>query len=212
MNAPNLPSARMTALYFGPPMPRSRSKSNTSSPLQKNQQQAAPLTGSISGAAKGESVIRIGPAGWSYPDWSGYVYPSKRPKGFHEATFLAQFFDTIEINTSFYAPMRADHARQWIDRVSANPRFRFTAKLWQKFTHDAIVTPSVITPADEHAVREGFEVLRFWNNDVLRNTNGVLEVILSALQASPSPGSLRSPPSPFRGEGKGQSFSSGMVL
>jgi uncharacterized protein YecE (DUF72 family) len=55
--------------------------------------------------------------------------------------------------------MRADHARQWIDRVSANPQFRFTAKLWQKFTHDAIVTPSVITPADEHAVREGFDVL-----------------------------------------------------
>src|SRR5437016_5310828 len=104
-------------------------------------------------------ILRVGPAGWSYPDWAGYVYPSKRPKGFHEATFLAQFFDTIEINTSFYAPMRADHARQWIDRVSANPRFRFTAKLWQKFTHDAIVTPSVITPADEHAVREGFEVL-----------------------------------------------------
>ena len=138
-------------------MPRSPSKSNASSPLQKNQQPTS-LTAPVSGGAKGRSIIRIGPAGWSYPDWSGYVYP-KRPKGFHEATFLAQFFDAIEINTSFYAPMRADHARQWIDRVSANPRFRFTAKLWQKFTHDAIVTPSVITPADEHAVREGFDVL-----------------------------------------------------
>src|SRR5215472_5548383 len=79
---------------------------------------------------------RIGPAGWSYADWSGYVYPSPRPKGFHEAAYLAQFFDTIEINTSFYAPLRADHARQWLDRVAANPRFIFTAKLWQKFTHD----------------------------------------------------------------------------
>src|ERR1700693_5614323 len=45
--------------------------------------------------------IRIGPAGWSYSDWAGYVYPVPRPKGFHEATYLAQFFDTIEINTSF---------------------------------------------------------------------------------------------------------------
>jgi uncharacterized protein YecE (DUF72 family) len=52
--------------------------------------------------------IRVGPAGWSYTDWSGYVYPSRRPKGFHEATYLAQFFDTIEINTSFYSPMRDD--------------------------------------------------------------------------------------------------------
>jgi uncharacterized protein YecE (DUF72 family) len=80
--------------------------------------------------------IRVGPAGWSYPDWSGYVYPSPRPKGFHPETYLAQFFDTIEINTSFYAPLRPDHARQWLERVSANPRFLFTAKLWQRFTHD----------------------------------------------------------------------------
>src|SRR6202034_334596 len=77
--------------------------------------------------------IRIGPAGWSYPDWSGYVYPSPRPKGFHEATYLAQFFDTIEINTSFYSPLQPGHAHQWLERVADNPRFLFTAKLWQRF-------------------------------------------------------------------------------
>ncbi len=98
--------------------------------------------------------IRVGPAGWSYSDWAGYVYPAPRPKGFHEATYLAQFFDTIEINTSFYQPLNPEHARQWVDRVSANPRFVFTAKLWQKFTHD----PSA-TPEDERAVRAGFDVL-----------------------------------------------------
>src|SRR5437899_568577 len=98
--------------------------------------------------------IRIGPAGWSYSDWAGYVYPTPRPKGFHEATYLAQFFDTIEINTSFYQPLNPAHARQWLDRVSANPHFVFTAKLWQKFTHD----PSA-TPEDERAVRAGFDIL-----------------------------------------------------
>ena len=105
------------------------------------------------------STVRIGPAGWSYPDWSGYVYPTRRPKGFHEATYLAKFFDTIEVNSSFYAPIRADHARQWIDRVAANPRFVFTAKLWQKFTHDALTAFSTIAPDDDRAVREGFDVL-----------------------------------------------------
>jgi very-short-patch-repair endonuclease len=53
---------------------------------------------------------------------------------------------------------------------------------------------------------EGFRVLRFWNNEVLKNTSGVLETILSAI-ADPSPVSppLRGvdPPSPTRGEGKG---------
>jgi uncharacterized protein YecE (DUF72 family) len=98
--------------------------------------------------------ISVGPAGWSYADWAGYVYPAPRPKGFHEATYLAQFFDTIEINTSFYQPLNPEHARQWLDRVAANPQFVFTAKLWQKFTHD----PSP-TAEDERAVRAGFDVL-----------------------------------------------------
>ncbi|HTQ96534.1 MAG TPA: DUF72 domain-containing protein [Candidatus Acidoferrum sp.] len=99
--------------------------------------------------------FRIGPAGWSYTDWSGYVYPSRRPKDFHEAAYLADFFDTIEINTSFYQPLRPDHAALWLERVAANPLFIFTAKLWQKFTHD----PSA-TLEDERAVRAGFDVLR----------------------------------------------------
>jgi uncharacterized protein YecE (DUF72 family) len=119
--------------------------------------------------AASDAIIRIGPAGWSYPDWFGYVYPSRRRKGFHEATYLAEFFDTIEINTSFYNPIRPDHAAQWIDRVAANPRFVFTAKLWQRFTHDIVppnargATGSAIsapTKEDQRAVCAGFDILR----------------------------------------------------
>ena len=99
--------------------------------------------------------IRVGPAGWSYPDWSGYAYPSKKQKGFSELGHLAEFFDTIEINTSFYNPVQLDHAKLWVQRVSANPNFRFTAKLWQRFTHDPNPTNS-----DEQLVRAGFDVLR----------------------------------------------------
>src|SRR5579864_6917265 len=120
-----------------------------------------------------KSVIRVGPAGWSYADWAGYVYPSRRRKGFHEATYLAEFFDTIEINTSFYNPIRPEHAAQWIERVAENPRFVFTAKLWQRFTHDTVphATPANSSPGassglasasaeDERLVRAGFDVLR----------------------------------------------------
>jgi uncharacterized protein YecE (DUF72 family) len=105
-------------------------------------------------------MVRVGPAGWSYPDWAGYVYPSRRPKGFHEAAYLAEFFDTIEINTSFYQPMRAEHAAGWIERVAANPRFVFTAKLWQRFTHEGSPAAPAATAEDERAVRAGFDVLR----------------------------------------------------
>jgi uncharacterized protein YecE (DUF72 family) len=130
------------------------------------------------------SEIRVGPAGWSYPDWAGYVYPSPRPKGFHEATYLAEFFDTIEINTSFYSPLQPGHAHQWLERVAGNPHFLFTAKLWQKFTHEIffeaesgagaaqarssssklsrMASGSTGNPSaeDERVVRAGFDVLR----------------------------------------------------
>jgi uncharacterized protein YecE (DUF72 family) len=99
--------------------------------------------------------VRVGLAGWSYNDWNGIVYPSPRPRGFHEAAYLAEYFDVIEINTSFYSPLRPDLASQWLDRVARNPRFRFTAKLWQKFTHEEGANAE-----DEKAVRLGFDVLR----------------------------------------------------
>jgi len=56
---------------------------------------------------------------------------------------------------------------------------------------------------DDYLKNEGFRVLRSWNNDVLRNTDGVLEVILSALAEAPSPGALRAPPSPQGERGRG---------
>ena len=105
-------------------------------------------------------VLRIGPAGWSYPDWVGFVYPSRRPRGFHEAAYLSEFFDAIEINTSFYQPLKPETAKQWVDLVSGNPNFVFTAKLWQRFTHDVGFMMGGSRADDERAVRAGFDVLR----------------------------------------------------
>ena len=99
-------------------------------------------------SSSGPGRIIVGLAGWSYPDWSGIVYPARRLRGFHEATYLAQYFDAIEVNTSFYQPLRPAVAAQWLERVAANPRFVFTAKLWQKFTHETGATAD-----DERLVR-----------------------------------------------------------
>jgi len=107
------------------------------------------------GAEPNPTRILVGPAGWSYPDWKGILYPPRRPKGFHEAAYLADFFDTIEINTSFYHPLKPEFAAQWLRQVAANSRFLFTAKLWQKFTHQDDTTIE-----DVKIVRAGFDVLR----------------------------------------------------
>ena len=49
---------------------------------------------------------------------------------------------------------------------------------------------------------QGFRILRFWNNEVLSNTAGVLEAIMiAATNPSPDASLCDAPPSPTRGEG-----------
>jgi uncharacterized protein YecE (DUF72 family) len=55
---------------------------------------------------------------------------------------MAQFFDVLEINTSFYGAVRPETARKWLDQVAPFPRFQFTAKLHQAFTHQMNPTNS----------------------------------------------------------------------
>jgi len=54
---------------------------------------------------------------------------------------------------------------------------------------------------DAHLEAQGFRVLRFWNNDIFNNEEGVLTSILGALQA-PLPARLqRAVPPPLKGGG-----------
>jgi uncharacterized protein YecE (DUF72 family) len=99
--------------------------------------------------------IRIGPAGWSYKDWEGIVYPQKPGAKFDPLAYLARFFDTIEINSSFYRPFTAATARSWTRRIADAADFRFTAKLNRVFTHER----GRATGEDEKAVRDGMDAL-----------------------------------------------------
>lgn len=101
-------------------------------------------------------MIRVGPAGWSYPDSPGHVYAASVPSRFDALTFLAPYFDTIEVNSTFYRPQPPKTYASWAKRVKVNPAFRFTVKLWQPFTHE----PRDWTPDDVRMVTEGLEVLR----------------------------------------------------
>jgi uncharacterized protein YecE (DUF72 family) len=84
--------------------------------------------------------IRIGPAGWSYPDWEGRVYPKPKPRGFDPLAYLGRYFDCVEVNSTFYHIPSPAMTRRWVERVTDNPRFLFTVKLWQGFTHEATVS------------------------------------------------------------------------
>jgi len=103
------------------------------------------------------NVLYIGPAGWSYKDWEGIVYPIKKNKGFNHLRFMSQYFNTVEINSSFYRPPSETTTQKWVKLVENNPLFLFTYKLWQKFTHD-IHTHT--TTGDESIVKSGLDQLR----------------------------------------------------
>ena len=98
--------------------------------------------------------IRIGPAGWSYTDWEGTVYPPHGSK-FDQLAYLASFFDTIEINSPFYRIHPPTHAKSWVRRVSANPDFRFTTKVFRGFTHEE----AALADADIKAFRDYLDPL-----------------------------------------------------
>src|SRR5947209_5470131 len=112
-------------------------------------------------------MTRVGPAGWVYKDWAGIVYPAKKPRGFPEASYLAHYFDTIEINVSFYLPITAANAETWLGHIEFNPNFRFTAKLWRGFTHERNATLKDEAECKEgvapllHAERLGALLLQF---------------------------------------------------
>src|SRR5437870_9230757 len=99
--------------------------------------------------------IRVGPAGWSYADWRGRVYPEGAGSKFDTLALVSKYFDTVEINSSFYHPPSSETARSWLRRIEHNPNFVFTAKLYRKFTHER----GKAVRQDERAFREGIDPL-----------------------------------------------------
>src|SRR5439155_25088212 len=82
------------------------------------------------------SMIRIGVAGWDYPDWAGIVYPAPLPRRFDRLSCVAAILDVVEVNVTFYRPVDPKTSRSWATRVPSDSSFLFTAKLHRAFTHD----------------------------------------------------------------------------
>ena len=113
----------------------------------------------MSGLAK----IYIGTSGWSYPKgegtWTGYFYPTGK---INELEYYSQFFNTVEINSSFYRPPNPGYVYNWLRRVPHD--FLFTVKLWQKFTHpkmyeEATGREAVISQEDVNLFNHSIEPL-----------------------------------------------------
>jgi uncharacterized protein YecE (DUF72 family) len=80
------------------------------------------------------ATIYVGPAGWSYRDWIGPVYPLG--KKVDELLTIAKYFNCIELNSSFYRVPSRRLVQSWADRLAGKTGFKFTVKVWQRFTHE----------------------------------------------------------------------------
>ena len=98
--------------------------------------------------------LHIGTSGWSYPSgkgrWNGVFYPSTRSRRagtdrFDELRYYAERFDTVEVNTTFYGPPRAEVTEGWAARTPAG--FEFSLKLYQKFTHPRMFREAAVKSA-----------------------------------------------------------------
>ncbi|MFC2036138.1 DUF72 domain-containing protein [Chloroflexota bacterium] len=110
-----------------------------------------------------QTKLYVGTSGWSYPKgegtWTGYFYPTGK---IHELEYYSRFFNTVEINSTFYRPPNPRYVYNWVRRVPNN--FLFTVKLWQKFTHpkmykEATGEEAMISQNDVDLFKYGIEPL-----------------------------------------------------
>lgn len=79
------------------------------------------------------STVHIGTQGWNYDAWVGPFYPLEtRPADF--LTVYARAFDTVEVDSTFYAVPPQKTVRGWAERTPGH--FLFALKLPQEITHE----------------------------------------------------------------------------
>ena len=77
--------------------------------------------------------IRLGTQGWNYDAWVGPFYP----EGTRAIDFLSVYsraFDTVEVDSTFYAVPPSKTIRAWAQRTP--PNFVFALKMPQEITHE----------------------------------------------------------------------------
>jgi uncharacterized protein YecE (DUF72 family) len=79
-------------------------------------------------------VIHIGTQGWNYEWWKGTFYPREaRPD--ERLELYARIFDTVEIDSTFYAPPSTASVLGWAKKTPEG--FTFSPKLPKSITHEA---------------------------------------------------------------------------
>jgi len=95
-------------------------------------------------------VVLIGSSGWSYDDWVGRFYPIEMAKKKGEwFAYYAQYFKTVEINSTSYRVPNEFTVRSWIKKASEVEGFEYSVKLPKLITHESMVKRNCETAANQ---------------------------------------------------------------
>ena len=84
-------------------------------------------------ASSGPPLAHIGTSSWQFEGWRNVFYPDKTPVKSYLAYYVTQF-DSVEVNTSFYALPRASTVVDWVE--TAPEGFTFALKAPRAITHE----------------------------------------------------------------------------
>ena len=96
----------------------------------------------------------IGTAGWSYKDWVPSFYPKSQTTNFDWLSYYSAYFNTVEVNATYYAYLSPKTAEGWLKKTLDNEEFKFTIKLHQDFTHKKIFSSE-----NSKAVKDNLNIL-----------------------------------------------------
>lgn len=100
--------------------------------------------------------VRIGCQGWNYDDWTTKatgetVFYPRGTKSAEMLSLYAGFYDTVEVDSTFYAVPSSASIENWFRKTPDD--FTFALKLPQQITHDHALRPASFDLLDEFCDR-----------------------------------------------------------
>lgn len=88
----------------------------------------------------------VGIGGWEHESFNSVLYGAETEYSLMKLRYYARFFDVVEVRPTFWdAELGPDDARQWMEAVEGNRRFKFLVKLHKSFARSSGISPALAT-------------------------------------------------------------------